>query len=69
MRPGARQFFMDAKATSRAPQEFTGTRVLAKLGHGNAAQGQRRRVVAQGDALKRAKRVAGDKGACCSGDH
>jgi hypothetical protein len=42
--------------------------MLAKLGHGDAAQGQRRRIVAQGDPLERAERVAGSKGARGGGD-
>jgi hypothetical protein len=47
------------KAAGGAPQQFAGARVLTELGHGDAAQGQRRRVVAQGDPLEGAQRIAG----------
>jgi len=57
-----------AKAAGGAPQQFAGTRVLAELGHGGAAQGERRRVVAQGDALEGAERVAGNERTRGSGD-
>jgi hypothetical protein len=57
-----------AEATGGAPKELTGARVLAELSHGDAAQGQRRRVVAQGDPLKGAERVAGGEGARGGGD-
>ena len=43
---------MGAEAAGGAPQELAGARVLAELRHGNAAQGQRRRVIAQGDSLE-----------------
>ena len=42
--------------------------MLAELGHGDAAQGQRRRVGAQGDPLEGAERVAGGEGARGGGD-
>ena len=37
---------LSTEAAGRAPEEFPGARVLAKLGHGDATQRQRRRVVA-----------------------
>jgi hypothetical protein len=59
----ARQLLVGAEAAGGAPQELAGARVLAELRHGDAAQGQRRRVVAQGDPLESAERVAGSEGA------
>ena len=44
---GARQLLVRAEAAGGAPQQLAGARVLAELGHGDAAQGERRRVVAQ----------------------
>jgi hypothetical protein len=37
--------------------EFARPLVVAELGHCNAAQGERRRVVAQRDALERTERI------------
>ena len=65
---GARQLLVGAEAAGGAPQEFAGARVLAELGHGDAAQGQRRRVVAQRNPLERAERVAGGERARGGGD-
>jgi hypothetical protein len=65
---GARQRLVGAEAAGGAPQELAGARVLAELGHGDAAQGKRRRVVAQPDALEGANRVADDEGARGGGD-
>jgi hypothetical protein len=59
----ARQLLMSAEAAGGAPQELAGARVLAELGHGDTAQGQRRRVVAQGDSFEGAERVSGSEGA------
>ncbi len=59
---------MGAEAAGGAPQQLAGARVLAELGHGDAAQRERRRVVAQGDALEGAERVAGGEGARGGGD-
>ncbi len=59
----ARQFLVGAEAAGGAPQELAGARVLAELGHGDAAQGQRRRVVAQRHPLEGAERVAGGESA------
>jgi len=57
-----------AEAAGGAPEELAGARVLAELGHGDAAEGERGGVVAQADALKGAKRVADDEGARGGGD-
>jgi hypothetical protein len=57
-----------AEAAGGAPQKLASARMLAELGHGDAAQGQRRRVVAQGDPLEGAERVAGGEGAGGGGD-
>ena len=43
---GARELFVSAEAARGTPEELAGARVLAKLGHGDAAQRQRRRIVA-----------------------
>ena len=59
---------MRAEAARGALRQLAGARVLAELGHRDAAQRERRRVVAQGDALERAERVAGDEGAPGGGD-
>ena len=64
----ARQLLVGAEAAGGAPKEFTGAWMLAELSHGDAAQGQRRRVVAQGDPFEGAERVAGGEGACGGGD-
>ena len=55
---GAGHGLVRAKRAGGAAQQLAGTRVFAQLGHGNAAQGQRRRVVAQGHALQRGEGVA-----------
>jgi hypothetical protein len=65
---GPRQFLVRAEAPGGALEQFARARVLAEPGHGNAAQRQRRRVVAQGDMLEGAERVAGGKGARGGGD-
>jgi len=54
----ARQLLVGAEAAGGAPQQLAGARVLAELGHGDAAQGEGRRVVAQGDPLEGTERVA-----------
>ena len=54
---------MGAEAAGGAPQQLAGAGVLAELGHGDAAQGQRRRVVAQRHTLEGAERIACGKGA------
>ena len=65
---GARQLFVSAEAARSAPQELAGARVLAELGHGDAAEGERWRIVTQADALEGAERVAGGEGARGRGD-
>jgi len=53
-----RQLLVCAEGPRGALEQFARTRVVAQLRHGDAAQGQRRRVVAQRDALERAERVS-----------
>src|SRR4029453_1660859 len=65
---GARQLLVGAEAAGGAPEELAGARVLAELGHGDAAEGERRRVVAQAAALEGAERVADCEGARGGGD-
>ena len=60
---GARQLLVRAEAASGAPEELASARVLTQLGHGDAAEGKRRRVVAQADAFEGAEHVANDEGA------
>jgi len=57
-----------AEAAGGAPEELAGARMLAELGHGDATEGERRRVVAQADPLEGAERVADDEGARGGGD-
>jgi hypothetical protein len=61
---GALHFFMRPKASRGAAQQLACTQMLAQLGHGNAAQGQGRRVVTQGHPLESAERITGCK---CAG--
>ncbi len=61
---GALHFFMRPKASRGAAQQLACTQMLAQLGHGNAAQGQGRRVVTQGHPLEGAERITGCK---CAG--
>src|SRR5882672_1152496 len=65
---GTRELLVRAEAAGGEPEELAGARVLAELGHGDAAQGKRRRVLAQGDALEGAERIAGDEGTRGGGD-
>ena len=65
---GTCQLLVGTEAAGGAPEELAGARVLAELGHGDAAQRERRRVFAQGDALEGAERVPGDEGARGGGD-
>ena len=60
-RPGNRLF--RAEGASRASQKLSGTRKIAKLRHRDAAQRQRRRIIAQGDPLQRCQRVTRRQGA------
>jgi hypothetical protein len=52
----------------RTPQQRARQREFAELRHRDAAQCQRRRILAQGDVLQGAQRVATGKRARCSGD-
>ncbi len=60
-RPGNRLF--RAEGASRASQKLSGARKIAKLRHCDAAQRQRRRIIAQGDPLQRCQRVTRRQGA------
>jgi hypothetical protein len=64
----ARQRLVRAEAARGAAQQFARARVLAQLSHRDAAQGQRRWVVAQRHALERAECVAGSKRTRGGGD-
>jgi hypothetical protein len=57
-----------AETAGSAPEQFASARVLAELGHRDAAKGKRRRVLAQGDPLESAERIAGDESTRGSGD-
>ncbi len=48
-----------AEAAGRAPEELPRAVVVAELGHGAAAQGERRWVVAQRDAIQGAEGITG----------
>jgi len=48
-----------AEGARRAPEQGLGAVKIAELRHRDAAQRQRRRIVAQGDVIQRAERVAG----------
>ncbi len=65
---GARPFLVRAEASRSLAQQLARTPMLAQLGHGNAAQRQRRRVVAQSDPLERAEGVASSKSTRGGGD-
>src|SRR4029453_10626475 len=65
---GARQFLVGAEAAGGAPEELAGARVLAELRHGDAAERERRRIVAQADALEGFERVAGGESTRGGGD-
>ena len=55
---GARDRLARAEAARRALQQRLGAVKIAELRHRDAAQRQRRRIVAQGDIVQRAERVA-----------
>ena len=65
---GARELLARAEAASGAPQQIARERVIAELRHGDAAQRERRSVVAQRDELERTERVAAGQGARGRGD-
>jgi hypothetical protein len=56
------------RSRGRAPQQVTRQRMLAQLRHGDAAQRQRRRIVAQRNPLERAQRIAARQGPRGGGD-
>jgi hypothetical protein len=53
----ARNRFVGAEGTRCTPHQRSGASEIAELRHRNAAQCQRRRVVAQCDAVQRAERI------------
>ena len=59
---GARHRFLCGEGPRRAPQQRPGAGQVAELRHGDAAQRQRRRVVAQRDMVQRPQRVAAGQG-------
>jgi hypothetical protein len=57
-----------AEAAAGAPEELARPVVVAELGHGDAAQGEGRRVVAQCDTLEGAEGITGRQRARGRGD-
>jgi hypothetical protein len=55
--PGLGEAFASAETAGRSSQELARALIVAELGHGNAAQGECRRVVAQRNAFERTKRI------------
>lgn len=66
---GSRKLFVRSEATASLPQQFTGTRVLAKLRHGDIAQGRRRCIIVHGEAMQGARESARAGAAAASGVH
>ena len=64
-----RHRLLRAERLRRALEQQFGAGQIAELRHGDAAQSQRRRVVAQRDIIKRAERIAGGKAAGGGGDY
>ena len=64
-----RQLLVRAERARRAADELARARMLAELRHRDAAQGERRRIVAQADALERTERVAGGERTRGGRDH
>jgi hypothetical protein len=58
-------FFRTESARS-IPQEFLRSCEVAKLGHRDAAKGERRRIVAQRDSLQRSEGIARRECTSCS---
>jgi hypothetical protein len=56
-RPG--EALASAKTAGSAPEELARPLVVTELGHGDAAQGESRRIVSQRDALESAQRITG----------
>jgi len=48
-----------AESPSCPAQEYLRANEIAKLGHGNAAKGESRRILSQGDALQGTQGIAG----------
>jgi len=65
---GTRHRFSGAEAARRAAQQQLGPGQIAELRHGDAAQRQGRRIVAERDARQRAERIAGGEGPPRGGD-
>jgi hypothetical protein len=55
---GARQLLVGAEGARGTAKQLAGARVLAELRHGDAAERERRRVVAQTDTLQGAERIS-----------
>jgi hypothetical protein len=64
----ASQFLMSPETARGTFQKLAGARVLTELGHGNTAQGQRRRIVSQRYSLEGTERITGSEGACGRSD-
>src|SRR5262245_33787923 len=47
-----------AEGAGRAPQKYFGAGKIAELSHSDTAKGQRRRIVAQRDVIKRVERIS-----------
>ena len=65
---GLGESLLGTEAARGTSQELARPLVVAELGHRNAAQGERRRVVAQRDALERTERITGRQQARGRGD-
>ena len=65
---GLGESLSSAEAARGAPQELARPLVVAELGHRDAAQGERRRIVAKRDALERTERITGRQRARGRGD-
>ncbi len=64
----ARHASFGPKARAARSQQQLGAREIAELRHRDAAQRQRRRIVAQRDPVQRAERIAAGKGTRGGGD-
>ena len=60
---------MAAEAARGALQQLPGARVLTELRHRDAAQRERRRIVAERNAVERLKRIAHRERSRGGGDH
>lgn len=66
--PGMRVGLVSPEAARRTTQQFPGSRVLAQLSHGDAAQGERGRVVAQRYPLEGSQGITQGQGPRSGGD-